>query len=44
MLFSAMQGGEPCEGVLIGYVSPGLGPESVAVTFFGGCEFKATER
>ena len=44
VLYSAMQGGERCEGVLIGYVSPGLGPESVAVTFFGGCEFKATER
>jgi hypothetical protein len=43
VLFSAMQGGERCEGVLIGYVSPSLGGET-DVAFFGGCEFKAAER
>jgi hypothetical protein len=44
VLFSAMQGGERCEGVLVGYVSPGLGGESLDVAFFGGCQFKAAER
>ena len=42
--FSARQGDERCEGVLIGYVTPNLAGESLEVSFSGGCEFTAAER
>ena len=41
--YTSMQGGESCEGVLVGYVTSGLGG-SLEVSFLDGCEFKATER
>ena len=41
--YTSMQGGESCEGVLVGYVTSGLGG-SLEVSFLDGCEFNATER
>ncbi len=41
--FTARQGGAPCEGDLIGYVTTNMG-ETRRVVFFGDCEVRVTER
>jgi len=41
--FNAMQGGESCEGILVGYVTPNLGGQT-EVAFIGDCEIEITER
>ncbi len=41
--FTARQGGAPCEGNLIGYVTTNMG-ETMRVVFSGDCEVRVTER